>query len=68
MKVKDEGRCCFALVWFDNETEAEEFGAIVRARGDRYNGGFFHGTICGRDRNFDYIDSANGPLFAVTTS
>ena len=67
--VKTESRICFGLAWFETEAEAETYAAFVRARGDRYNGGWFDGMPCGRAKQFDYSDSELGcRLYAVSTS
>jgi hypothetical protein len=64
--VKSESRICFGIVWFSTEADAETFAASVTARGVTYNGGFFHGMACGRDRTWDHEDPTLGKLFAVT--
>lgn len=64
--AKTESRICFGLAWFKTEAEADAFAAIVRSRGESYNGGFFHGMACGRDKGFDYVDAELGQLYAVT--
>lgn len=59
--VKTEQRICFGIMWFKTEAEADVAGQIVRASGASYNGGYFHGMACGRDKGWDGV---NG--FAVT--
>jgi hypothetical protein len=61
--VRSEGRICFGINWYATEAEALEAAKAVRARGDTYNGGFFHGMPCGRAPEFD----GHGE-YAVTTS
>jgi hypothetical protein len=63
--VKTEGRICFGLEWYATEAEAEVRTKEVRESGQRYNGGFYHGSACGREKGFDYVDKEHGPLFAV---
>lgn len=38
----------------------------VRASGFVYNGGFMHGTPCGRDKSFDKLDKDGYLILAVT--
>lgn len=64
--VKSEGRICFGIVWYATEEEADLAAEIVREHGRTYNGGWFHGMPCGRDRGFDYDDPELGRLYAVT--
>lgn len=59
--VKTESRICFGISWFATEEEADRYAAYVREQGITYNGGFFHGRPCGRDRDWD-----RDGLFAVT--
>lgn len=68
MKVKEESRICFGIEWYDSEQEAEEIGARVRAAGERYNGGWFDGMPCGRDKQYDMTTDDGQQLFAVTRS
>lgn len=65
--VKTDSRSCFGIEFFRSEEEAQKFHEHVRERGDTYNGGFFHGMRCGRDRSFDHDDPVLGHLYAVTT-
>jgi hypothetical protein len=65
--VKTDSRICFGIAYFTTMIDADKFAAIVRKRGDTYNGGFFHGMACGRDKTWDYIDETLGQLFAVTS-
>jgi len=64
---KSQGRICFGINWYRTEAEAIEAGEIVRERGETYNGGYFHGMPCGRDKQWDYDDADAGRLYAVTT-
>ena len=59
--VRSESRICFGLEWYATEEEAETASAIARERDERYNGGYSHGMLCGRDASFD-----SAGLFAVT--
>jgi hypothetical protein len=68
-RVKHDSRICFGIDYFATEAEAEAAAAIVRERGDTYNGGYFDGMPCGRDSGFDHVDSDTGKkLYAVTVS
>ncbi len=59
--VKVEGRTCFGISWFDTEEKADRYAAWVVEKGITYNGGFYHGRPCGRDKTGD-----KDGLFAVT--
>jgi hypothetical protein len=65
--VKVDSRICFAIAYYAREADAETAAKIVVARGETYNGGFFHGMCCGRDAGWDYVDPVHGKLYAVTT-
>lgn len=64
--VKIDSRICFGIHYFASAKDADTYAAVVRKRGDTYNGGFFHGMACGRDKSFDYTDTEHGRLYAVT--
>lgn len=64
---KTESRICFGIAYFKSEDNANRFHDHVREQGDTKNGGWFHGTPCGRDTGFDYVDDELGQLYAVTT-
>jgi len=64
--VKIDSRICFAINYFTSEADADRFSDSVIKRGITYNGGWFDGMACGRDRTWDYTDDTLGPLFAVT--
>lgn len=50
-----DSRICFGIEFYDSE-ESAELGAIIsRLMGNTYNGGWFHGMACGRDKSFDYV-------------
>lgn len=59
--VRRESRTCFGISWFATEAEADAYAAIVHEQGLTYNGGFFHGMPCGRDKTWD-----TDGLYAVT--
>jgi hypothetical protein len=59
--VRRQARICFSIDWYATEAEADRAAAIVVAEGVTYNGGYFHGKPCGRDKNWD-----RDGLFAVT--
>jgi hypothetical protein len=59
--VESEQRICFGIYWFRTEAEANIYAAAVTEAGLTYNGGWFHGMPCGRDKSFD-----KEGLFAVT--
>lgn len=63
-----ESRICFALAWFDDETDALAYEADVRRRGRRHNGGWYDGAPCGREPGFDQRDEdGKVKLWAVST-
>lgn len=65
--VKGESRISYGIEYFDTLEAALEFDKFVKIRGDRYNGGYYHGTTCGRDYSHDHVDKETGKkLFAVT--
>jgi hypothetical protein len=51
--VRQEGRICFGLAWFDDEATAIAAGKAVREAGYTVNGGYFHGMPCDRAPEFD---------------
>ncbi len=59
-------RICFGIIYFDVEADAERCDEAVRAAGCTYNGGFFHGHLCGREESRDYTDDAGVRWHAVT--
>jgi len=66
--VKRESRICFGISFFATEADADAAAAIVRKRGDTYNGGWYDGMPCGRDTAFDHVDRDTGQqVYAVTT-
>ena len=65
-EVKFRAGCAFSIRWFATEEDANIIGAAVRASGATYNGGYYHGRPCGRDKGFDYIDPVLGQIYAVT--
>lgn len=60
-----DSRNCFAIEWYDSEQRADQVAAEVVARGERVNGGAYHGTLCGRDPSFDAFDVDGSTLYAV---
>ena len=64
--VKTDSRICFALEYYDDEAEAKAAGAKYFAAGYTYNGGFFHGMPCGRDKTFDHVTKDGVKLYAVS--
>ena len=63
--IEYSGRCSMSVAWFATEEEAEKFGAAIRASGASYNGGWFHGMPCGRDRGFDTVKDGK-KIYAIT--
>ncbi len=63
--VDTDNRMAFGVLYFDSEEDANEAAAQVRDAGRTYNGGWFHGMPCGRDRGFDRI-AGGTRLYAVT--
>jgi hypothetical protein len=69
--VKYDSRICFGIAYFTTEEDAMAFDRHVRALGITYNGGYFHGMACGRDKTWDHVDQSGGylhgkKLYAVT--
>lgn len=60
MRVKEDSRQCFGLVWYDNEAEAVREGRINREAGQKVNGGFYHDMPCDRAPEFDITDPETG--------
>lgn len=46
-------RTCFSIAFFATEQEADEYAKFVEEHGYTYNGGYFDGRPCGRDKSFD---------------
>ena len=65
--VKHDSRICFGLEYYATEEEAEKRAKQVRKLGYTYNGGFFDGMPCGREKQFDHDDPKHGRLYAVST-
>lgn len=64
--VKHDSRVAFGIDFYDSEAEADAAGAKDCGT---YNGGYFHGRACGRDKSFDHTDRATGKkLYAVTVA
>jgi len=61
-----DGRICFGIALFDDESKADAYDTKVRAKDTRYNGGWFHGRPCGRDKSWDTDHESGIKLFAVT--
>lgn len=65
--VKIDSRICFSIAFYASEDDANRAHEIGRQRGDTYNGGYFHGMACGRDKRWDHVDKDTGrQLYAVT--
>lgn len=50
-----DSRICFGIEFYDSEEKAHIAHIISRLQGNTYNGGWFHGMACGRDKSFDYV-------------
>ncbi|NBO52179.1 MAG: hypothetical protein EBU83_01910 [bacterium] len=50
-----DSRICFGIEFYDSEEKAHAAHLISRLQGNTYNGGWFHGMPCGRDKSFDYV-------------
>jgi hypothetical protein len=55
-----------AVWFFKEEADADAFAASVKAAGATYNGGYFHGKPCGREKERDHTDQHGVRWFAVT--
>jgi len=64
--AKQDSRICFGILYFTSEDDANVYAAHVKAQGFTYNGGWFDGMPCGRDKSFDHVDDTLGQLYAVT--
>lgn len=64
--AKYDSRICFGIAYFKTEADADRYAAHVTAQGRTYNGGYFHGRPCGRDRTWDHTDANGVQYFAVT--
>jgi len=59
---------CMGVLFFRSEVEANAMAALVKVRGDRYNGGLYDGMPCGREANRDFTHPELGKLYAVTVA
>ena len=64
--VTSDQRICFGILYYDSEEAAQEAAKETIAQGNRYNGGWFHGMACGRDKSWDHVDKDGRKLYAVT--
>ena len=64
--VKRDTRICFSIAYFTSEADANRYADYVRKQGITYNGGWFDGMPCGRDKGWDRVDPELGQLYAVT--
>ncbi len=58
-------RICFSIAYFTDEKDAEAYAETTK--GATYNGGFYHGQPCGRDKSWDYTDRLDGVKYYATT-
>ena len=65
--AKIDSRICFGIIFCSSAADAEKLAKRVEARGDTYNGGWLHGTPCGRESNRDCTDESGTHWYAVTT-
>ena len=64
--AKRDSRICFGIAFFKTEEEADRYAKFMGVSGRTYNGGYFHGTSCGREKDRDIVDAELGQLYAVT--
>lgn len=64
--IRLDSRIAMSVMWFTKESEANEAGKIITEQGNYYNGGWYHGMLCGRETRFDYVNEQNVQLYAVT--
>ena len=64
--VHIEYRFSFALAFYDNLLLATEADSAVKALGHTYRGGYYDGTLCGRERAFDRASADGTMLYAVS--
>lgn len=50
-----DSRSCFGIEYYDSEDKALYATLLTKLMGNTYNGGFFHGMPCGREKSFDYV-------------
>ena len=55
--IDHDSRISFGITYFDNQADANEYSDVVKALGITYNGGFYHGMICGRDKGHDKYEN-----------
>lgn len=65
--VKRDSRICFGVDYYHTEEEAEFRGQEVYESGATINGGWMHGSPCGRARWLDHEDPKLGKVYAVIT-
>ena len=51
--VEVDVRICFGIAWFEKEEDADRYAEEVVRKGLTYNGGWYHGMACGRDKSWD---------------
>lgn len=65
-QAKYDGRCALSIWWHTDEALADEHGKLVEKTGATYNGGWFHGMECGREKTRDYMADDGTMRYAVT--
>lgn len=61
-----DSRISIGILFFADERDAVECAKAVRKAGNEYNGGWFQGKACGREKERDYTDDNGVKWFAVT--
>jgi hypothetical protein len=61
-----DGRICLSIMFFTEEAKADRFGELSKKEGNTYNGGYFHGMECGREKERDYTDADGVRWYGAT--
>ena len=61
-----DGRVSLSVLYFEKESDANTIAKKVAKAKCAYNGGWFDGTPCGREKHRDYQDKDGIEWYAVT--
>ena len=59
-------RICFGIAYYEDIADVVRAEAVTRQQGNYYNGGWFHGMACGREKDRDFTDDEGTLWMAVT--